>query len=186
MFLSAYKQFHFAETTLLKVHNNKGMVTALTLLDFSAAFDTIDYSVLLDSLSDWDGISGTALTWIHSFLIHRFQSIKIRKCFSKAVSLFCSVPQGSVLVPLLLTLYTTLVSSLIHSQKLDHQLYADDTEVYLYLQQTLIFPLNNLVTVSVISLAGWQTIHLSSMPTKQILALWVHPNNTANLLISSL
>ena len=39
---------------------------------------------------------------------------------------------------------------------------------YLYLQETLIFPLNNLVTVSVISLSGWQTIDLGSMQTKQI------------------
>ena len=53
-FQSAYKQFHSTETALLKVHNNislnmdTGKVTPLTLLDLSAAFDTIDYSVLLD------------------------------------------------------------------------------------------------------------------------------------------
>ena len=73
------------------------MVTALTLLDLAAAFDTIDYSVLLDSLSDWYSISGTALTLIRSFLMNRYQSIKIRKCFSKAVPLVSGVPQGSVL-----------------------------------------------------------------------------------------
>jgi len=84
-----------------------GKVTALTLVDLSAAFDTINYSLLLDRLSDWHGISGTALTWIRSFLINRFQSIKIRKCLSKAMPLFCGVPQISVLGPLLFTLYTT-------------------------------------------------------------------------------
>ena len=58
VFRSAYKQFHSTETTLLKVHNDIslnmdiGKVTALTLLDLSAAFDTIDYSVPLDRLSD--------------------------------------------------------------------------------------------------------------------------------------
>jgi len=58
VFQSAYKQFHSTETTLLKVHNDialnmdTGKVTALTLLDLSAAFDTIDYSILLDRLSD--------------------------------------------------------------------------------------------------------------------------------------
>jgi len=57
---------------------------------------------------------------------------------------------------------------------------------YLYLLQTLIFPLNNMVTVSVISLAGCQTINLGSMPIKHISWLWVHPGNAANLLISSL
>ena len=94
-----------------------GKVIALTLLDLFAAFDTIDYSVLLDRLSDWYGIVGTAFTWISSFLINRIQLIKIGKCFSKAVPLFCSVSQGS----------------LIHSYKLDHHLYADDTQVYISL-----------------------------------------------------
>ena len=114
VFQSAYKQFHSTETALLKVHNDialnmdTGKVTAITLLDLSEAFDTIDYSVLLDRLSDWYDISGTALTWIRSFLINRFQSIKIRKCFSKAVPLFCGVPQGSVVLgPLLFTQDTT-------------------------------------------------------------------------------
>ena len=57
VFQSAYKQFHSTEIALLKVYNDiplnmdTGKVTALTLLDLSAAFDTIDYSVLLDRLS---------------------------------------------------------------------------------------------------------------------------------------
>jgi len=116
------------DTALLKVHNDislnidTGMVTALTVLDLSAAFDTLDYYVLLVSLSDWYGISGRALTWIHSFLVNMFQSIKIRKRL-------CS--QDSVLRPLLFTLYTTPLSSLIHSHKLDHHLYVDDTQVYI-------------------------------------------------------
>jgi len=81
-FQSAYKQFHSTKTALLKVQNDialnmdTGKITAVTLLDLSAAFDTIDYSILLDRLSDWYGISGTALTWIWSFLINGFQSIK--------------------------------------------------------------------------------------------------------------
>ena len=51
---SAYKEFHYTETALLKVHNDvtlnidKGKVTALTLLDLSAAFDTIDHSILIN------------------------------------------------------------------------------------------------------------------------------------------
>jgi len=85
VFQSAYKQFHSTETTLLKALSDiilnmaTGKVTALTLLDLSTAFDTIDYSFLLDRLSDCYGMSGTALTWIRSFLINRFQLIQIRQ-----------------------------------------------------------------------------------------------------------
>ena len=61
---SAYMKHHSTESSLLKVHNDiiismgGGEVTALTLLDLSAAFDTIDHATLTDRLSAWYGISG--------------------------------------------------------------------------------------------------------------------------------
>ena len=56
---SAYRKHHSTESALLKIHNDtiismdKGEVTDLTLLDLSAAFDTIDHATLTDRLSDW-------------------------------------------------------------------------------------------------------------------------------------
>jgi len=47
--------------------------------------------------------------------------------------LFCGVHQSFVLGPLLFTLYNTSLISLIHSHKLDHYLYPDDTKVYISL-----------------------------------------------------
>ena len=136
---SAYKEFHSTETALLKVHNDvtlnivKGKVTALTLLDLSAAFDTIDHGILIKRLSLWYGISGTALNWFLSYLTGRHQTIKIANCFSAALPTPCGVPQGSFLGPLLFTLYTTPLSSVIQNHNLDHHLYADDTQIYISL-----------------------------------------------------
>ena len=111
---SAYKQFYSTETALLKVHNDvtlnmdKGKVTALTLLDLSAAFDTIDHNIPIKCLSIWHSISGTALSWFPSYLTDRYQRMKIANCFSAALPTSCGVPQGSVLGPLLFLLFTLL------------------------------------------------------------------------------
>ena len=58
---SAYRKFHSTETALLRVSLDKGHVTALTLLELSAAMNTIDYNTLTIRLAEWYGVSGMAL-----------------------------------------------------------------------------------------------------------------------------
>ena len=61
---SAFKRFRSTETALLKIHNDivdnmeNDKVTALTLLDLSAAFDTTDHLIILQRLHRYFGISG--------------------------------------------------------------------------------------------------------------------------------
>ena len=93
--------------------------------------DTIDHSLLYDCLHDWFGLDGTVLSWIKSYLSNRKQKIKIGDSFSEAVILPFGVPQGSVLGPLLFTLYTSPLSQVISKFNVTHHLYADDTQIYL-------------------------------------------------------
>ena len=133
---SAYRKFHSTETALLKIHNDilssmdEGRVTALTLLDLSAAFDTIDHIILLSRLGNWFGVSGKALDWFKSYLTGRSQRIKLGNCLSSRFDLSFGVPQGSVLGPLLFTLYTNPLSSLISGHAIPHHLYTDDSQLY--------------------------------------------------------
>ena len=135
-FQSAYKKLHSTETALLKIHNDivgamdKGRVTALTLLDLSAAFDTIDHNILLHRLQSWFGITGSALDWVASYLSERKQKIKLNGILSTDAYIPSGVPQGSVLGPLLFTMYTTPLSSIISEYSIQHQLYADDSQLY--------------------------------------------------------
>ena len=75
-----------------------GRVTALTLLDLSAAFDTTDHTILLRRLADWFGVSGKALDWFKSYLTDRSQRIKLRNCLSSVSNLSFGVPRGQFLV----------------------------------------------------------------------------------------
>ena len=135
---SAYKSGHSTETALLciknDVHNSlsKGMPTALVLLDLSAAFDTIDHKVLLHCLSSWFGFGGVVLEWFSSYLADRIQSVKIGDILSDPAKLISGVPQGSVLGPILFSLYTTPLSKIISSHMIiNYHFYADDTQLYI-------------------------------------------------------
>ena len=134
---SEYRKFHSTETALLRVHISvsldKGHVTALTSLYLSAAFDTIDHNTLTNRLAEWYGVSGMALAWFKSYLCGRQQKIKIDKSFSDSSLFEHGVPQGSVLGPLLFSLYTAPLSTIISSYGLSHHLYADDTQIYISL-----------------------------------------------------
>ena len=86
---------------------SKGVPSAVILLDLPACFDTIDHTTLLDRIKQMYGTSGVALEWFVSHLSNRCQSIKLCSVVSVPSTLKYGVPQGSVLSPILSSMYTT-------------------------------------------------------------------------------
>ena len=73
---------------------NQQHVTLLVLLDLSAAFETVDHSILLERLTKSFGISGKALEWFSSYLSGRSQRVTLDGGVSKVFMTTSGVPQG--------------------------------------------------------------------------------------------
>ena len=105
-FQSEYGHGHSTETALLRTLNNllamieMGRNALLVLLDLSAAFDTINHTLLLNRLHSETCQDSTVLNWFSSYLSCRSQQILVRHSLSVETPLMCGVPQGSVLGPL--------------------------------------------------------------------------------------
>ena len=104
-------------------------VSLTALLDLSAAFDTLDHSVLLKRLEITFGVRGTVLHWFSSYVSERVQSVIVDGSVSDHCPLLYGVPQGSVLGPVLFTLYSQPLSDVISQHNCSFHKYADDTEL---------------------------------------------------------
>ena len=138
---SAYRNFHSTETALVKVMNDlllaadKGQEAILILLDYSAAFDTLDHQVLLHRLEFDYGITGNVLQWVKSYLDGRSQRVIVNGSCSERFAIPNGVPQGSVIGPLMYILYTGPLGEIINSHRgIEHATYADDTQIYMIMK----------------------------------------------------
>lgn len=134
-FQSGFRVNHSTETALVRVVNDLRIATdnqkmsVLVLLDLSAAFDTVDHTILLHRLEHLIGIQGTALAWISSYLSGRSFTVSIDNFVSDAKPILYGVPQGSILGPLLFNLYMLPLGSIIRQHNISYHSYADDTQL---------------------------------------------------------
>ena len=95
-------------------------------LDFKKAFDSVPHERLLLKLKGY-GIGGSILQWIESFLKGRTQRVRMGDDYSNCTNVTSGIPQGSILGPILFTIY---INDLPESIKSICKIFADDTKIY--------------------------------------------------------
>jgi len=107
-----------------------GRIAGLVSLDIAAAFDVVDHGILIQRLEEEFGITDTCRNWIMSYLTGCSATVRVGSSSSSTVGVPHGVPQGSILGPLLYTVYVAPIGRLIHNLGVTYHHYADDTYVY--------------------------------------------------------
>ena len=132
---SAYRQHHSTEMAVTIIHNDivrstdAGFVSALVLLDLSAAFDTVDHAILLEVLTERFVVENLELDWFRSYHTGRTQTFTTPSGNSSPIALTCSVPHGSVIGPKEFIMHTENIKETIDRFIMNHHLYADDSQL---------------------------------------------------------
>ena len=101
-------------------------ISVIVLLDISKAFDSILHDLMIRKLRK-AGLSESACAWFESYLSQRQQVVKFQNTVSDPLPL--TVPQGSIVGPVLFTLYgNDLFRVPKHCEPL---VYVDDTKPFL-------------------------------------------------------
>ena len=176
-----YRKGHSAETLLPKVMNDlllscdDNMPSVLILLDLSAAFDTVDHSLLLNILKNEIGIMGIALDWFTSFLTERKSFVKINDAYSFKCAQNWGVPQGSVLGPVLFNIYIRGLYKFNVIRSFNIEGFADDNQLTKkFLVQLQVEALGDNIRNCIENISRWMHKHF----------LWLNADKTKILVIA--
>ena len=106
---------------------DRSMLTAAAFLDISKAFNCVNHDILLSKLACY-GVMDDSLVWFASYLSSRMQRVCLQGSSSGWGLVRAGVPQGSILGPLLFSIYVNNLPAVVHNCQLS--MYADDMEIH--------------------------------------------------------
>ena len=127
-FRKKYSTNHALLSIVEQIRNNldNKQFACGVFVDLQKAFDTVNHKILLSKLKHY-GINGFANKWLSSYLTNRTQSVSLNGITSDEMNVSCGVPQGSILGPLLFTIYINDMHNAFKKCLVHH--FADDTNL---------------------------------------------------------
>ena len=141
---------HYTDELLKNMDDKK--ISVIVLLDMSKAFDSIRHDLMMCKLHKI-GVSDAACAGFESYLSQRKQAVKIEDTLSEPLPLTVGVPQGSILGPVLFTLY---VNDLLQVPKHCRALgYVDDTKIFMALPSSHLSDAVSAVNQDLMDISRW-------------------------------
>ena len=179
VFIAAYRQTYATQHVLIRLIedwktslDNDYLVDAV-LMDLSKAFDSNPHDLLIAKLHAY-GFNENALVLIYSYLKGQKQCVRINNSYSSFQEVMSSVPQGSVLGPVLFNFYVNDLFLFINQATLYN--YADDNTLA-YFSKNVRDLVNTLQKETGIALSWLEQNEMIANP-KQFQAIILRKNKT--------
>ena len=154
---------------------SKGNISVLALRDFSSAFDTIDHPILVHRLHTDFGLTDTVLQWFSSNMTDRTHYVSLGNNCSAFAPVHSGVPHGSVLGPMLFTMYIEPLSAIIDSHSIIHHSFADNLQLQISAPPDKIFEILHTMQSCMRNVKAWATANM----------LKLNDNKTELMLVTS-
>lgn len=174
---SGFREGHSTTTALLAITDDiarsldRSEFTILTLLDFSRAFDSLNHSCLGHKLNRLFRFSPPSVRLILSYLSNRSQFVRVGNTSSSVASLSSGIAQGSVLGPLLFSMFINDIADVI--EHCSFHLYADDLQIYIPGKYTSYHEAFEAMNMDLSNISGWALGNCLSLNASKTQCLFI-------------
>ena len=160
---------------------NKGNMSAIAMLYFSSAFDTIDHSIHVHHLHTDFGLTDTVLQWSSSYLTDHTQYVSMSNNCSAIAHIHSGVLRGSVLGPILFTMYIKPLSDTMDSHSIIQYLFADDLQTHISPPPDKIIELLHSKQSCISDVKAWATVNMPKLNDNKKKLMLVPSKRTKHL-----